>query len=183
MTLPAVAQSEVVSVRLNGSVRLAGPPMREGEALVFKFPRAEVEKALSPGDHVEVVVSATVDGVAYEGKDEIRVLARGIAARTAQQPGQKLPTRLAVHPNAPNPFNPTTTIRFELPQATTVELAVYAVDGNLVRRLVSRSLPAGYHEATWDGRDERGQLVSSGIYLYRFNAGRETITGKMTLAK
>jgi flagellar hook assembly protein FlgD len=52
-----------------------------------------------------------------------------------------------------------------------------------VRRLVSKDLPAGRHAATWDGRDEQGRSVSSGVYLYRLHAGGKILTGKMTLAR
>jgi len=85
--------------------------------------------------------------------------------------------------NYPNPFNPTTTIRYTLPERSTVELAVFGVDGKLVRVLESGTNPAGTHEATWDGRDSSGRGVASGVYFYRLNAGSFTETKKMVLMK
>jgi hypothetical protein len=66
--------------------------------------------------------------------------------------------------NRPNPFNPRTVIRFSLAQRGDVELAIYDASGRLVRKLVDGRLEPGLHEAVWDGLDERGQRVSSGIY-------------------
>lgn len=86
-------------------------------------------------------------------------------------------------PNYPNPFNPATRIEFELPTMETVELAVYRLDGRRVATLVGGVLPAGRHAATWDGRDERGEAVASGTYVYRLKAGAYTRTCKMTLLK
>lgn len=84
----------------------------------------------------------------------------------------------------PNPFNPQTTISFDLPQATEVSLAVYDLQGRLVRVLLkSTQYTAGSHQQVWDGRDAFGQTVASGNYLYRFIAGRESWTGKLTMLK
>ena len=91
--------------------------------------------------------------------------------------------RLAVSAH-PNPFNPRTTITFDLPRAAAVSLAVYDLEGRLVRELVgSTPHAAGRHQQTWDGRDDRGQAVASGMYFYRLAAGRENRTGKLTLLK
>jgi hypothetical protein len=83
----------------------------------------------------------------------------------------------------PNPFNPHTTLRFELAAAAPVRLEVFAVDGRLVRTLVSRALPAGPHFEVWDGRDDRGVAVASGGYLARLRAGPAVRTFRMTLAR
>ena len=84
----------------------------------------------------------------------------------------------------PNPFNPRTTISYELPQATEVSLAVYDLQGRLVRLLLETTqVSAGQHQQRWDGRDEHGQAVSSGVYFYRFTAGRESWVGKLTMLK
>jgi hypothetical protein len=74
--------------------------------------------------------------------------------------------------NHPNPFNPSTTIRYELPRASTVELAIYNVAGRLVRVLVDGTeQAAGRHQVTWDGLDGSGKRVPSGVYVYRLEAG------------
>ena len=94
-----------------------------------------------------------------------------------------LPTAYALAPNYPNPFNPATTIAFDLPRDGFVELAIYGLDGALVRRLISEPVPAGRHSAAWDGRDARGEPVASGLYLYRIEAGEFEKTRKMLLMK
>jgi len=84
----------------------------------------------------------------------------------------------------PNPFNPQTTISFDLPRATEVSLAVYDLQGRLVRVLLeSTQYTAGSHQQVWDGRDVFGQTAASGTYLYRFTAGRENWAGKLTMLK
>jgi plastocyanin len=85
--------------------------------------------------------------------------------------------------NYPNPFNPTTTIRYTLPERSTVELAVFGVDGKLVRVLESGAKPMGTFEAKWDGHDTSGRAVASGVYYYRLKAGSFTETKKMVLMK
>ena len=95
-----------------------------------------------------------------------------------------VPNRYALHGNVPNPFNPTTTLRFDLPEAAMVELAVYDLAGRLLRRLVAgESYPAGFHEAVWDGRDGSGRSVGSGVYLYRLETGAYRETKRMTLVR
>jgi hypothetical protein len=85
--------------------------------------------------------------------------------------------------NVPNPFNPTTTIRFSLPASERVGLAVYAANGSLVRMLVDEVKAAGAHDVTWDGRDMSGNSVSSGLYFYRLTAGKFSESRKMLLLK
>jgi hypothetical protein len=96
-------------------------------------------------------------------------------------PGVKIPT--ALYPNYPNPFNPATTIRFDLYEAGNVRLAVYNVRGQLVRTLVSGAQPAGHNDVTWDGLDDRGRTVASGVYVYRLETGDYVSSRKMVLLK
>ena len=85
---------------------------------------------------------------------------------------------------APNPFNPSTVIRFDLAQAATTRLAIYDLRGRLVRTLVGPEVIApGQHELVWDGRDDRGTAVSGGIYVYRLTADGFTAAHSMTLVK
>jgi len=94
-----------------------------------------------------------------------------------------LPEVLALAQNYPNPFNPTTTISFELPKAQTVELRIFNLNGQIVRTLVNGSFTAGVHQVVWDGRDQQGGQVTSGIYYYLMRAGDQTIMKKLLLAK
>ncbi|MCD4828213.1 MAG: T9SS type A sorting domain-containing protein [Candidatus Cloacimonetes bacterium] len=92
------------------------------------------------------------------------------------------PLGLALH-NFPNPFNPSTTIRCALPQDGNVSVRVYNARGQLVRTLVDGDMPAGYHDIVWDGRDNHGSAVGSGVYLCRMQAGSATLTHKLLMLK
>jgi hypothetical protein len=85
--------------------------------------------------------------------------------------------------NQPNPFNPATTIRFDLPLPQHAVVSVYALDGRRVKTLLSQSLAAGRHAVEWDGTDQQGGVVASGTYLCRIEAGPYHATQKMVLAK
>ncbi len=104
------------------------------------------------------------------------VLTTGVAATHPVQ-------QFVLHPNYPNPFNPETTLRYELPQKAEVRLVIYDVAGRFVRTLVSELQPAGSHMVTWDGRNAEGQELASGVYVARFSAGKFTDTVKMLLVK
>ncbi|HEU4435894.1 MAG TPA: multicopper oxidase domain-containing protein [candidate division Zixibacteria bacterium] len=85
--------------------------------------------------------------------------------------------------NYPNPFNPETQISFRLPNAGNVDLRVFNILGQEVRRLVSEEKQAGEHTIRWDGRDDRGALVASGIYFYRLETPEIKITKQMLFLK
>lgn len=93
------------------------------------------------------------------------------------------PSRLVLHQNSPNPFNPQTTIAFELPSPAAVRLAVFDVRGRCVRTLVQGALDAGSHTVAWDGRDARGVRAGSGLYFYKLDAGGASDVRKMVLAQ
>jgi flagellar hook assembly protein FlgD len=86
--------------------------------------------------------------------------------------------------NRPNPFNPTTTIEFTVKERANVQLRIYNVAGQLIRTLVNEArTPGEVHTATWDGRNDAGQSVSSGVYFYKLVAGTFVQTKKMVLLK
>ncbi|MCD4828420.1 MAG: VWA domain-containing protein [Candidatus Cloacimonetes bacterium] len=85
--------------------------------------------------------------------------------------------------NYPNPFNPSTTISFNIPAEAPVTLEIYNVRGQHVRTLVNETLPAGTHQAVWNGDDANGAPVASGIYFFKIGSGRYTATKKMILLK
>lgn len=95
----------------------------------------------------------------------------------------ELPTAFTLEQNHPNPFNPTTRIRFQLPEAAPVRLSVYDVLGRRVAVLIDEAMEAGTYDAVWDGLDEAGALVPSGMYLYRIEAGAFVQARTMLLVK
>jgi hypothetical protein len=95
-----------------------------------------------------------------------------------------LPRATFLHQNTPNPFNPVTTIRFDLARSDQVLLRVYDAAGRQVRTLLDASLPAGWnHRVTWNGLDENGRRVASGVYFYRLSAGDFSCTRKLVVLK
>jgi len=94
-----------------------------------------------------------------------------------------IPAEYAVSQNFPNPFNPVTNIRFDLPEQSDVSIAVFNARGQLVNELTSEYYPAGSHMIQWNGTDLRGLPVSSGVYIYSVKAGEFHAFKKMLLVK
>lgn len=88
-----------------------------------------------------------------------------------------------LHGNHPNPFNPSTTIRFSLAQSGQASLKIYDVRGRMIRSLVDGALPAGDHELRWDGRTQDGSPAASGVYFMRLAAPGFSQQAKMVLAR
>ena len=112
---------------------------------------------------------------------------------TSYQPSEELldndnqlldvPNDYCIFPNYPNPFNPSTSIHYGLPEQSDVVLQVYNIKGQLVKTLENGNQPAGYHEVTWYGKDENGKTVSSGIYFYKLSTDKFTSMKRMLLLK
>jgi len=95
-----------------------------------------------------------------------------------------VPATVELFPNFPNPFNPATTIRFGLPRSGPVTLTIYNINGKTVRNLMSAAEKnAGYHVMIWDGRNESGEQVASGVYFCRLEAGAMVRIRKLALIK
>ncbi|MEE9190209.1 MAG: GDSL-type esterase/lipase family protein [Candidatus Neomarinimicrobiota bacterium] len=95
----------------------------------------------------------------------------------------EIPAEFNLKQNYPNPFNPTTMITYQLPEDSHVQITIFSLRGDLVRRLVNRIEDRGFHNVRWDSKDEHGQPVSGGIYFYRLSAGAYTRTMKMVVLK
>ena len=96
---------------------------------------------------------------------------------------REIPLLTALHPNAPNPFNPRTRVSFDLAVGGEVTLKIYSVDGRLVRTLVSGHHEPGYYATDWNGTDDQDRRLASGVYLYRLVAPQNTLVRKMLLMK
>jgi hypothetical protein len=94
-----------------------------------------------------------------------------------------VPGEFRLHQNFPNPFNPSTTICYRIPQAGRVSLDILNVRGQTVKHLIEEAQPAGLHNVVWDGRDDAGHPVASGIYFSRLQAGRRIDIRKMALVR
>ena len=94
-----------------------------------------------------------------------------------------LPGKFALHPNYPNPFNPATLITYDLPAESDIQLVIYDLMGRKVKTLINDVESAGRKTAVWYAKDDFGNPVSAGVYLYRLHGGDKTFTRKMILMK
>jgi len=100
-----------------------------------------------------------------------------------EDPGLITPESYLLQQNFPNPFNPTTTIRYDLPRTSQVLMSIYNISGERVRVLVNRIQTAGHKSIEWDRKDDIGQIVSSGLYLYKLKTEHGIQIRKMILVK
>ncbi len=119
--------------------------------------------------------------VAPPDMGEEDVCSNTVAVENAAAP---IHERLFLNQNHPNPFNPSTQITFKLAADGPANLQIYDESGRLVRTVLSAAaLPAGEHQFTWDGRDQDGIMQGSGIYLYKLEAGGQTVSRKMVMVR
>ena len=83
--------------------------------------------------------------------------------------------------NYPNPFNPTTTISFSIPEESKIELSIYNIKGQKIKSLLNDQITAGEHSIVWNGKDDNNKPVSSGVYLYKLNVNGKTEAVKKCL--
>jgi flagellar hook assembly protein FlgD len=94
-----------------------------------------------------------------------------------------VPLSYRLSQNYPNPFNPSTTVQFELPRLSKVNLVIFDLLGRKVKTLVNKSVAPGKYEVQWNGRNESGVPVSSGIYILHFRAGKFEQNRRIILLK
>ncbi|MFH1278533.1 MAG: S8 family serine peptidase [Candidatus Eisenbacteria bacterium] len=102
---------------------------------------------------------------------------------TAVPIGGDVPALFRLHPARPNPFNPITHLRFDLPEPSPVTLEIYSLQGRRVRVLLNETLSAGSYEEIWDGTGPGGEEVASGVYFARLTKGTEVLTQRLTLLR
>lgn len=125
------------------------------------------------------------DGGEYVPRDNLPYCFPGTSNDVREIHGseESRPSEFSLSQNYPNPFNPATNIEFSLIKATHVKLEIFNIVGQKVRTLVDEEMKAGTYLADWDGKDEKGKAVSSGIYFYRMEAGDFSDMKKMLLVK
>ena len=96
---------------------------------------------------------------------------------------ETLPITYNLHNAYPNPFNPVTTLRYDLPEDALVNITIYDMMGRIVSNLVNSQQNAGYRSIRWDGKNNLGEGVSAGMYIYMIQAGKFSQTKKMVLLK
>ncbi len=157
----------------------------------------DIDEKLTDGV-VEFVFYYNNDKSQYQEKKTVRMDPGRLCARyvngnerypyydisiTAQDMDDMVPPELTLGQNYPNPFNPSTTISYQLPATGKTRLDIYNVRGQLVRTLIDAEQEAGYHSVVWNGTDNAGQSVASGIYFYRLSSPAQTLGKRMLLMK
>jgi hypothetical protein len=140
--------------------------MVEVDSVLFQLP---IKIRGRDPQHIEILYEYTMDGQHYTGKRLVEV--------------EPIPETFSLGQNFPNPFNPITTINYDLPQQTHVNLMIYDILGREVVKLVSKEMPAGYKTIIWDSRNNYGESVSAGIYFYQLQTKDFVKTKKMILIK
>lgn len=132
-----------------------------------------------PGNYLLAVWRATSAGQGLEGAYRVTTA----WAASAVGPDAPAPAATTLTAIRPNPFNARTTIAYDLAEAGPIRLAVYSARGELVRVLLAGEAAAGSHAAAWDGRDDAGRRVASGVYYVRLKAGPTQTTRKLSLVQ
>jgi M6 family metalloprotease-like protein len=140
--------------------------------------QAEVDLYAAPAGAYDIVVTNPGGGTAIVA-DAFTV--NNVVVGAENTP--KAPNEFALRQNYPNPCNPTTTIPFDVRERAHVTLTIYNISGQVVRKLVDESLEARSYGITWDGRNDAGQAVSSGVYFYKLTAGDFQDVRKLVLTK
>jgi len=130
-----------------------------------------------------IVFSGLLDGTFYI--DDMKLVAAKPSEPTSVETseGMVLPATYALSQSHPNPFNPQTTITYDVAKDGTVRLHIYAITGQRIRTLVDGERSAGSYSVAWDSTDDVGQAVASGVYLVRMIAGDYRAVRKMLLMK
>jgi len=125
--------------------------------------------------------------IAYEDGDSLQswiVMIEGDGTTAIELDlGNQVLKSYTLHQNYPNPFNPSTMISYQIPVRENVSLKVYDLLGREVKSLVNEVVEAGMHEINWDGTNNAGDQVASGIYVYKLNAGKHQLHKRMTLVR
>jgi hypothetical protein len=181
-----VPDTPLLNVTLNGQIVDILNGTLDGGIDLAQRGWQEVEIPLTgAGNRLETIVfSGNLHGTYY--LDDVRLVSLFQAppfTAVVEAHTSTVPEDFALAQNFPNPFNPDTVIRFALPALEQVELAVYNVAGQKVAMLVQGVRPTGAYSVRWDGRDDQGQPLASGVYVYRLRAGNQKQTQKLLMLK
>ncbi len=178
------------AVRDGTGVRLNWDIFTDEEITGFRLYRAESDgpyRVVPGGDLVPIDARHFVDSSVQPGRTYRYILAvvraDGSELTSPVVTVRTSPMGLSLEQNRPNPFNPSTTIRFTLPEAAHVSLVITDAKGSAVTRLLHQEMPAGTTDIRWNGTNSAGHAVGSGVYFCQLRAGKETQTRKMVLLK
>lgn len=188
----AYATSVAPSVTLTGAINLtilySDDDLKAGDSLIGDESLLKIYR-WDEGGNSWKYVGGLVDTARDEVTAEISELGTFALFTTKSpvgvddEPESELPYRFELSQNYPNPFNPVTIIEYSVPSRTDITIDIFNVLGQKVRTLVNEAKAAGSYRIEWNGSDEAGNPVSTGVYLYRFQAGEVVQTKKMLLIK
>ena len=178
-----------------GSVMFAGTyPMSCAAILQFVSPNGDTLEGAKRGNTMVFKVFQKLSGREMNGTPyissggnfgDILTVVENLAASTGSpvegEDDTGLPRDFGLLQNCPNPFNPSTTIQYQIPRTHYTRICIYDIMGHKVRTLVDDIIQAGRHNISWNGRNDRGTRVNSGPYFVRIQAGSYTNTKKMLL--
>ena len=144
---------------------------------------AGAESSTGSGSVLEILLDAPDADLLRSLRLDRVVLNEGMIPARIEAKDAETPGAYRLAQNCPNPFNPETVIRYDLPKAGAVRLSIYALTGQVVRTLVDGERPVGRYSVAWDGRDNAGRDVASGVYLYRMDAGDFRGVRKLVLVR
>ena len=162
-----------------------------GKARVIMF-SMQGDKIMSSSDDLNSVINIsfdTMDGISNANVSISNLIlagANGVSVDCEKESSfdvNFMPVETSLGKNYPNPFNPSTQVRYALPEASKVSISIYDMMGRQVRSLVNGSMDAGYHTALWNATNDNGNPVSAGMYIYTIQAGEFRQTKKMVLLK
>jgi len=155
--------------------------------LSLKFDTQDLVAAMGPLEKQDTatlrLTCRLVDGTAVSGEDVVVIVGKTNDGPMFTERPAGAPAATALHPNVPNPFNPVTAIPYDVRETARVTLVVYDVGGRAVRTLVDGVTPPGSFAARWDGTNDDGTAMASGIYFVRLVAGEVAQTRKLVLLK
>ena len=147
------------------------------------IPASSINAITFPGDTALLITKNNSPGTITIALDSIQQISFQSFVTAVTNNNSILPKQFAVSQNYPNPFNPSTVINYALPKSSLVTIMIYNILGQEVRTLVKGELQAGNYTAQWNGDDNTGQSVASGVYIYRVTAGQYVKSLKMMLLK
>jgi hypothetical protein len=168
------------------------PTDQKNLALIWTTPSIRAGKVLVLRD---VVADRLIDMTAYEnydipcptqlpqGRFKIYLGTAEEVKDAADEPTNTRPSRYRLYQNFPNPFNPSTSISFDLPSSGNVKLGIFNILGRRVITLIDEHLDTGSHLVQWNGRDSNGEAVAAGMYFARLAAGDYSASIKLILVK
>ena len=185
--LTAAWSGDSTKYRTAAGTSASAPVVAGAVALYFeRFPQAtnrEVWRALTGTAASDEFTGETPNLDWGYGKLDVAALLQEPPTVVAEIAGEVRPAGVSLQQNYPNPFNGRTAITYRLPGPGTVELILYDLLGRPVRRLVSKYQGAGSYRVAWDGTDDRGRAVATGVYLYRLKAGSRQLSRRLVFVR